>query len=211
MRFRVPRYSPFRSRAVHVNVETVTDTTGREPGQWRTFGERAIYESPWVWLGQVDVELPGGERFWHHIVRLHRTAMMVLVDNEERVLMLWRHRFLADRWGWEIPGGLVDDDEEPADAAQRELEEETGYRAGQVRQLITFQPIAGSVDSEHHVFVGREPERVQEPTDASEVARIEWIPLTSVPELIAAGEIWNAGSLVALMRLLMKDSSGPKP
>jgi 8-oxo-dGDP phosphatase len=178
-----------------------------EPGRWRTFGERAIYESPRVWLGQVDVELPGGERFWHHVVRLHRAAMMVLVDDSDRVLLLWRHRFLPDRWGWEIPGGLVDGDEEPADAAARELEEETGYRAGRVEQLITFQPIVGSVDSEHVVFVGRDPQRIGDPADASEVTRMEWVPLGSVPELITAGKIWNAGSLVALMRLLMNDSS----
>jgi 8-oxo-dGTP pyrophosphatase MutT (NUDIX family) len=88
---------------------------------------------------------------------------------------------------------------------RREPEEETGYRAGQAEHLITFQPMVGSVDSEHLVFVGREPERIGEPTDASEVARIEWVPLKSVPEMIAAGEIWNAGSLVALMRVLMRD------
>lgn len=80
------------------NVDAVTDAIGREPERWRTFGERAIYDSPWVWLGQVDVELPGGERFWHHVVRLHRAAMLLL-DDADRVLMLWRHRFLSDRWG----------------------------------------------------------------------------------------------------------------
>ena len=53
--------------------------------RWRTFGERTIYDNPWVWLGQIDVELPDGERFWHHVVRLHRAAMMVLVDDQDRV------------------------------------------------------------------------------------------------------------------------------
>jgi 8-oxo-dGTP pyrophosphatase MutT (NUDIX family) len=192
-------------RSVGASVVVVTDATGDEPGRWRAFGERAIYESPWVWLGQVDVELPGGERFWHHVVRLHRAAVMVLVDDEGRVLMLWRHRFLPDRWGWEIPGGMVDEDEEPADAANRELEEETGYRAGRVEHLLTFQPVAGQVDSEHYVFVGREPERIGDPADTSEAARIEWVPLRSVAAMIAAGEIWNSGSLVGLLRLLMKD------
>jgi 8-oxo-dGTP pyrophosphatase MutT (NUDIX family) len=65
--------------------------------------------------------------------------MVVLVDAQERVLMLWRHRFLQDRWGWEIPGGLVDNGESPAGAAVRELTEETGYRAGRMAHLITFQ------------------------------------------------------------------------
>lgn len=76
-----------------------------ESSRWKTFGERMIYDSPWVWLGQVDVEPPGGARYWHHVVRLRPAAVMALVDGEERVLMLWRHRFVPDRRGWELPGG----------------------------------------------------------------------------------------------------------
>ena len=75
----------------------------------------------------------------------------------------------------------------------RELEEETGYRAGRVEHLVTFQPMVGMVDSEHVIFVGRDPEKIAEPTEVNEVERMEWVPLSSVPQLIAAGEIWNAG------------------
>ena len=74
-----------------------------------------------------------------------------------------------------------------------------------MEHLITFQPMVGMVDSEHVVFVGRDLEKVGEPTEGNEIERMEWVPLASVPGLIAAGEIWNAGSLVALMRLLMPD------
>jgi hypothetical protein len=80
-------------RGAGVSVVAVTDARDRS-SQWRTFGEQTIYDNPWVWLGQIDVELPGGERFWHHVVRLHRAAMMVLVDDQDRVLLLWRHRFV---------------------------------------------------------------------------------------------------------------------
>jgi len=75
-----------------------------------------------------------------------------------------------------------------------------------VEQLITFQPRAGTVDAECFVYVGRNPDRVGEPTEVNEVSRVEWVPLASVPGMIAAGEIWDAGSLVALLRFLMKDS-----
>ena len=115
----------------------MNDATSGEASRWKTFGERVIYDNPWVWLGQVDVELPDGERFWHHVVLLHRAAMMVLLDERERVLLLWRHRFVQDRWGWELPGGMIDEGEEPAETAARELEEETGYRAARVEHLIT--------------------------------------------------------------------------
>jgi hypothetical protein len=144
-------------------------------GFWRAHGERAIYDSPWVWLGQVDVEPPGGDRYWHHVVRLRKAAVMALVDGEE-----------------------------PAVAATRELAEETGYRAGRVEHLVSFQPMPGTVDAEHHVYVGGDPVRIGEPTDPAEAARVEWVPLASVPGLLAAGEIWSAASVAALPLLLMR-------
>src|ERR1019366_2237977 len=101
---------------------------GGEAGRWRTFGEREIYRSPYTWVGQVDVEVPGGERFWHDVIRLHRAAAMVLVEEAG---------------------------EEPGEAAGREVEEEAGYRGGGVEQLIAFQPRAGGVDGELFAFVGR--------------------------------------------------------
>ena len=130
---------------------------------------------------------------------------MALVDEQARVLLVRRHRLVPDRWGWEVPGGPVDEGEGPAEAAVRELEDSTGYRAGRVARLITFQPVAGSVDAEHFVFVGQDPVQVGEPTVTGEVGRAEWVPLGSVPGLVAAGEVWNAESLVALLRLLTMD------
>jgi 8-oxo-dGDP phosphatase len=169
--------------------------------RWRTFGERTIYGDPWVWLGQVDVQIPGSDRFWHNVVRLRRAAVMALVDGSDRVLLLWRHRFVADRWGWELPGGLIDAGEDPEETAKRELAEETGYRAGRVERLVTFQPMVGTIDSEHVVFVGRDPEKIAEPVELSESDRIEWVARASVPGLIAAGQIWNAGTLIGLLGL----------
>ncbi len=173
--------------------------TDKDRSRWRTYSERTIYADPWVWLGQVDVEIPGGDRFWHDVVRLHRAAIMVLVDDHDRVLLLWRHRFVADRWGWELPGGLIDAGEEPEDAVVRELAEETGYQAAHVERLIEYQPMIGTVDSGHIVFTGRDPKKVGEPVEFSEADRIEWIPLSSVPELICSGQIWNAGTLIGLL------------
>lgn len=54
--------------------------------------------------------------------------MAVVLDQQDRVLMMWRHRFVIDRWVWELPGGYVDGSEDPVVTAAREVEEETGWR-----------------------------------------------------------------------------------
>lgn len=175
--------------------------------EWKTYGERSVYENPWVTVGLVDVELPDGQRFEHHVVRLPTAAVAVVLDDRGRVLLMWRHRFVSDVWNWELPGGLVDGGETPAETIAREIEEETGYRAGRIEHAVTYQPMIGMVDSPHHVFVARDVTQVGAPTETTEMQRMEWIPLKDVPALIAAGDIANSGTLVGLLHVLAMNAS----
>lgn len=173
-----------------------------EAGRWIVHDERQIYENQWVTVGLADISLPSGERFEHHTVTLPAAAMTVVLDDtEDHVLLSWRHRFVPDVWNWELPGGLLDDGETPAETAAREVEEETGYRPRSVEHVVTFEPMVGTVRSAHHVFVARGAERVTEPAELNE-GTFEWIPLDDVPEMIAKGRIVNSGSLVGLLHIL---------
>ena len=91
-------------------------------------------------LSIADVELPDGVQFEQYVLRLPKAAVMVVLDDQrERVLMMWRHRFIIDRWVWELPGGYVDPEEDPAVTATREVEEETGgWRPREARPLVSF-------------------------------------------------------------------------
>ncbi len=165
-------------------------------------GERSVYESEWVTVGLADISQPSGDRFEHHTVTLPAAAMTVVLDDAgEHVLMSWRHRFVPDVWNWELPGGLLDKGESPAETAAREVEEETGYRPRSIEHLVTFEPAVGSVRNAHHVFLARGVERVGDATELNE-GTFEWLPLADVPELIAQGRIVNSGSLVGLLHVL---------
>ena len=61
-------------------------------------------------------------------IPLQRVAGAVALDDQDRVLLVWRHRFITKSWGWELPGGIVDSGETSAEAARRETVEETGWR-----------------------------------------------------------------------------------
>jgi 8-oxo-dGTP pyrophosphatase MutT (NUDIX family) len=168
--------------------------------RWTVHGERTLYDSPWVRLTLADVELPDGERFEHHVVRIPREAAAAIVhDPAHGVLMLWRHRFITDSWGWEIPGGEIGERESPAEAAARETLEETGWRPGPVRPLGSYYPMNGRVDQRFHVFLAEGATHEGEPVDRSEAERVEWIPVTRLLELVRAGEITDGYSLTALL------------
>ncbi len=110
-------------------------------------GERVIYDSEWIRLALADVELPSGKRFEHHVVRMPYVAAGTVVDDPDRgVLLLWRHRFTTDTWGWEIPAGRVDEGETPAEAATRETVEEAGWRPGPLTLMTAYYPHNGLSD-----------------------------------------------------------------
>ncbi|MEU4241885.1 NUDIX hydrolase [Actinoplanes sp. NPDC026619] len=179
-----------------------------DDSRWIVHGRRPLYESEWIKLYKTDVELPDGQRFEHHTVWMPSAAMTAtLNDDLTHVLLLWRHRFVPDLWNWELPGGLVDEGEDPAQTAAREIEEETGYRPRNVEHLVTFEPMIGMVSTPHHVFLARGAERIGEPTEKTEMQRMEWVPLAQIPALIAQGQVSNSGTLVALLHVLA--ISGP--
>lgn len=172
--------------------------------RWTVHGERTIYDSEWVRLALVDVEIPGGERFEHHVVRAPNQAAGVVVHDPARgVLLLWRHRFVTDTWGWEIPAGRVDPGETIADAAVREVLEETGWRVDDVRPLLAYNPTNGFSDQRFNVFVGTGASHVGEPTDHGEAERIEWVPTADLRQLIATGLVQDGLSLTGLLAALM--------
>jgi 8-oxo-dGTP pyrophosphatase MutT (NUDIX family) len=180
-------------------VPTEPEETARP---WRIRGQRTVYDNRWVRVDLVDVEPPGVKPFEHHVVRLFRVAIGAILDDQDRVLMLWRYRFVPDRWGWELPGGIVDGDEDSQTTAMREIEEETGWRPSNLEHLLTFQPMVGMVDSPHELFVGHGASYVGEPTDVEEAGQVAWVPLAEVPDLIAKDELLGAGTLVALLHIL---------
>jgi len=174
--------------------------------RWTVHGERSLYESEYMNLRLVDVELPSGARFEHHVLRFPREAAATVVHDPARgILLLRRHRFVTDSWGWEIPGGRVDEGETPADAAARETLEETGWRPGPVRHLFSYHPAPGGVDQRFHVFAA--DGAVEEGTpDVDEAERVEWVALDGVRELVRAGDVTDGYSLTALLWVL----AGPR-
>ena len=166
-------------------------------------GERIIYDSDWVRLSLVDVEVPGGERFDHHVVRMPQEAAgTVVCDPDRGVLLIWRHRFITDTWGWEIPAGRIEAGETPIQAAARETLEETGWRPAGLAPLFSYRPTNGLSDQQFHLFLASGAQRVGDPTDPGESERVEWVPEADVRRAARTGGIQEGLSLTGLLYVM---------
>jgi 8-oxo-dGTP pyrophosphatase MutT (NUDIX family) len=170
--------------------------------EWKVGRERSLYVDDWLDVRIADVELPDGQHLQHRLVRTRPGAGVVVVDRDQNVLLLWRHRFITSTWGWEIPMGRIEDGESPADAAARECVEETGWCPRQLRHLIYVQPTPGLSSSEHHIFRADEAVHIGEATDKCEAERMAWLPLSELRALIGKGEITSGTTIAALLYLL---------
>ena len=172
--------------------------------RWTVHGERTIYDCEWLRLTLTDVEIPGGERFEHHVLRMpNKAAGAVVYDRDRGVLLLWRHRFITDTWGWEIPAGRIDPGETPEEAARRETREETGWEPGALRELLAYFPTNGLTDQTFHCVLAEGATHVGEPTDPSESERVEWVDLAELRRIVQDGEMRDGLSVTAVLYALV--------
>jgi 8-oxo-dGTP pyrophosphatase MutT (NUDIX family) len=180
----------------------------RRASEWTIHGERVVDDTRRAVLSIADVELPDGVRFEQYVLRVPGAAMVVVLDDADCVLMMWRHRFILDRWVWELPGGYLDPDEDPEICAAREVEEETGWRPRTMAKLLTFQPMVGTIDQPNVIYLARGADHTGAAPDVNEAECLGWIPLAEVEQRMDAGEIVGAGSVAGLLAVLLAKASG---
>ena len=188
------------------SVAYVTD-----PHKWVIHGERLVDDTPHIRVSLADVELPNHVRFTQYVFRMRRCAMTVVLDDAgERVLMMHRHRFIVDRWVWELPGGYVDDGEDPAAAAAREVEEETGWRPRGIEFVMSSQPVIGNADYPQDLYLAHGAEHVGQP-EVDETAEVRWVPVDETPAMIAKGDILGAITIIGVQHALLRRAAARVP
>jgi ADP-ribose pyrophosphatase len=124
---------------------------------------------------------------------------MLAIDKKKRILLVQQYRLPAGKKLWELPAGKVDEGEKVLEAAKRELIEETGYRAGKWKKLVSFYPSPGYVAEKMTIFVATElVEGEAQPMDDERIEK-RWFTRKELNKLIRAGKIDDGKTLVGYL------------
>lgn len=150
------------------------------------------------------IQLPDGKiEKWDFVGHKHRGGSCVVpVLEDGRVLMIHQYRPAADRETTELPAGAWEkDDPDPASTAARELEEETGYRCGRIRHLVSLDTAIAWCNERVEIYLAEGLERTGEGQhlDEAEEIRMEAIPAQELRRRIYAGEIRDAKTVAGLL------------
>lgn len=150
---------------------------------------------------EVELEA-GGERFRRQHIR-HPGAVCVLplkpgVDGGT-VVLVRNYRAAIDQWVLELPAGTLEDGEEPAACAARELIEETGYRAATLRPVGRFHTSPGLSDEVMWAFLATDLEKVGQELEAGEFLEVVELPLAAAVTRARGGELTDAKTMLTLL------------
>lgn len=150
------------------------------------------------------VRFPDGSEGELEIIRHSgASAVVPLLDEptqrDPRIVLIRQYRYAADGYVYEIPAGRLDEGESPLACAHRELEEETGYRAADIKPLTTVYTTPGFTDERIHLFLATGLTSGQERHERDEFLTLITRPLSQAMQLIERGEICDAKTVVALL------------
>jgi ADP-ribose pyrophosphatase len=172
--------------------------------QERTLHTERIYQGRLVGLRVDTVELPSGRKTKREIVEHGGVAAIVVIDSENNVLLVRQYRKPVERVLLEIPAGGMEPGEDALVCARRELEEETGFSAERWEELGFFYTSPGFCSEQMHLYLATELRPAKNAADDDENIELVRVPLTSVPDLIASGEVCDAKSIAGLLIALRR-------
>jgi 8-oxo-dGTP pyrophosphatase MutT (NUDIX family) len=166
---------------------------------WVTLESRPVYRNRWMSVREDLVRMPDGRTTIYGVVSCAAAVGVLPFVNPETVLMVRQYRYVARRVTWEMPTGGVHPGESLEEAAQRELAEETGYRAGRLVPVATYHTSKSVVDETAHLYLGYDLVPAEVPPDATEFIEVRPLPFTEVLGMVERGEIVDGMTIIAVL------------
>lgn len=160
---------------------------------------KEVYACGLFRVTEDEAEDKTGWKIKRSVVRHAGSAVMMPVDEKNRVLLVRQYRLPANAFLWELPAGKVDDGETVLQAAKRELVEETGYKAKKWKKLASFFPSPGYIEEKMTIFLATELTAGDAQPMDDERIETRWFAKKELMEMIRSNKIIDAKTMVGFL------------
>ena len=172
------------------------------PNPWKQQSNKRIYDNPWFRVEEDDVINPGGGLSHYGKILFKNIAIgIVPLDEDNNTWLVGQYRYVPDCYSWEIPMGGGPLAIDPLESAKRELREETGLSASNWETLMHLHTSNSVTDERGIVYVATGLSQGATAFEETEDLQLIKLPLEQAVERVVAGEITDAVSVAALLRL----------
>jgi ADP-ribose pyrophosphatase len=141
---------------------------------------------------------PAGNKIRRIMVEHGGSAVVMPVDEQGRVCLVRQYRYPAQKYMWELPAGVIDPGETAIQAAKRELQEETGYKARKWKKLINFHPSPGFQQEHMTIFLARGLVAGDANLGHDEHLEVKWFEAEEIEDQIRRGRFTDAKTIIGM-------------
>jgi len=178
---------------------------------WKRLSSRTVFENDWMQVLEDHVINPGGgENLYGHVHFKNLAVAIVALDDAGNTWLVGQDRYTLNEYSWELPMGGAPLEEPPLEAAKRELQEETGIRAADWKELMRLHPSNSITDELGIAYVATGLSFGETQFEETEDLDIRKLPLSEAVDMVLDGKITDAISAAALLRVnTVRKASSP--
>lgn len=167
----------------------------------KTLTSQIVYDGKIITVRRDEIELANGRKSFREVVE-HSGGVVIVALKGDSILFVKQFRYPIKEVITELPAGKLEKGEDPDAACERELEEETGYRAKHWTSLGYIYTSIGFCDEKLYIYLAQELEFVGEHPDDGEILENYEYKIKDVEEMIQNGKINDAKTICAIHRAL---------
>jgi len=171
--------------------------------------DELVYDGSIAKVHRVGLRMPDGKVVQRDLIHYAGAAVVLPILDDGSIVMIRNYRFAVSQTLLELPAGMLEEGEDPALCAARELAEETGYSAASMEKLGHFYPGPGTNDEVMHSFLATGLTDGRQALEDYEEITVETIPQQQARRMIADGRIHDGKTIATLALYWMRQAGLP--
>src|SRR6516225_9329541 len=194
-----------RAQRRHSRMATKKKSTAKPGGKEKLISSKVVYQGPLFRVLHDKLIEPGGKKSERDIIRHNGSVVILAIDKSKKnkkdpwIVMERQYRHAAGRFLWEVPAGKLDPGEDALAGAQRELEEETGYRAKKWTELVEYYASPGFLGESMKVFLAEGLVAGDARPEEDELIELRLVKMSELLATIDKGGIMDGKTLSSVL------------